>query len=413
MRVLLPMVKIVEIGDAPSVDLADIDSGSESDASESACASEEDSIAGAVPAELQAMATLGSLSSLGLDGAASVCDESTGGSVVRPLAGGAKPGWLVLSGSFGEAGSELGQLDAPWGITMLSSPSGALCVAERGGPRLQIVQPGGFVGCGMDTTLDAAHCKALSLPAGAVDDVQDIYFDGEALWVADMGNHCVHRVGLPDGNTLSAISGEGAHELAYPRAIATQRRAASAPQPTVGPQLPEQLVFICDSGNGRVMAYDAATFAHVRSIGTRSDPHEGAFVEGELALPLGVAAHNGEIYVVDAMKHRVSVFGASSGRYVRCIGEPGTGPGQLKSPFGVIVVRGMLLVTEATRVQLFTLDGVLRLALQIPGAQNLSGVCADVDEQHVYVCDTSRGCVYVLDVNWSDEGDRYAEQLNE
>ena len=60
-----------------------------------------------------------------------------------------------------------------------------------------------------------------------------------------------------------------------------------------------------------------------------------------------------------------------------------------------------------------TLDGVPRLTLEIPGAQNLSGLTADDDETCVYVCDTSRGCVYALAVNWSDEGDRFAEMLNE
>ena len=55
--------------------------------------------------------------------------------------------WLVLTASFGEAGSELGQFDQPWGITML--PDGVLCIAERGGPRLQVVDERALSSCGI------------------------------------------------------------------------------------------------------------------------------------------------------------------------------------------------------------------------------------------------------------------------
>ena len=53
--------------------------------------------------------------------------------------------------------------------------------------------------------------------------------------------------------------------------------------------------------------------------------------------------HNGELYVVDGYQHRVSVFHGASGRFLRAIG----GAGELTSPFGCLVVRGLLLVSEA------------------------------------------------------------------
>lgn len=376
--------------------IEELDECDSDDSIESEAAVDSRSSSAAVPSALKALSEVLSLG---------------GGASAQKLQESSAPDWLVLTASFGEAGVELGQFHQPWGITML--PSGALCVAERGGPRLQVIEAAAFASCGMDASLDDTCCRSISLPAGAVDDVQDIYCDGAALWVADMGNHCVHRLSLPDGATLSAISGEGEHELSYPRAIATERRERGAADAAVGPNLPEQLLFICDSGNGRIMAYDTDTFAHVRSIGKRADPHSGEFVAGDLALPLGLCAHRGEVYVCDGHKHRISVFRASSGAFVRAIGEPGTGPGQMKSPFGVLVVRGMLVVTEATRVQVMTLDGASRLALEIPGAQNLSGLCSDDEQRHLYVCDTSRGCVYRFEVHWSDEGDRFAEMLNE
>ena len=70
-----------------------------------------------------------------------------------------------------------------------------------------------------------------------------------------------------------------------------------------------------------------------------------------------------------------------------------------------------LVVTEATRVQVLTLDGVPRHVLDLPGAINLAGLGAD--ERHIFVCDASRGCVYSLQISWPDEGDRFAGELNE
>ena len=66
----------------------------------------------------------------------------------------------------------------------------------------------------------------------------------------------------------------------------------------------------------------------------------------------------------------------------------------------------MLVVTEATRVSVFTLDGTCRDVVEIPHAQNLAGACAG--EDHVYVSDYSGGCVHRLRIGWADEGDRYA-----
>ena len=439
------MVRIVEIsastGQQPPIDLADIDSDDDDDESSSGGRGSDDASLGTAEEEqastvaphLHAISQLGGLNlgSEQLLAPASAApakpppSASSSSSLAPAPAAEAKPpsstppppsppsnDWMILQRSFGEPGDDLGQFQQPWGITML--PTGALCIAERGGPRLQVVEAVAHAACtGLEGgMLDETHCRALALPPDAVDDVQDVYCDGTSLWVADMGNHCVHRLQLPGGGVLSTIHGTGSDELAYPRAIATQRRAVSATA-AVGPMLPENMLFVCDSGNGRVMAYDASSFAPVRAIGKRCDPHSDSFVQGELSLPLGVCAHHGEIYVVDGHKHRVSVFTASSGAFARSIGEPGSGAGKLKSPFGALVVRGMLVVTEATRVQVFTLDGVCRLTLEIPGAINLSGLCADEEEEHVLVCDTSRGCVYDLGVNWSDEGDRFAAELNE
>ena len=313
--------------------------------------------------------------------------------------------WLTLQFTIAKPGGE--QFNQPWGISRLSS--GCLCIAERAGPRLvHSLAPA-------HDHMDASAFNAVDLDSTLFDDFQDILCDlDNTVWIAQMGSHRVHRVSLA-GETLATIGGIGSEELTYPRALAIQqRRAGASSVPGFGPRLPEELLFVADSGNGRIMVYDTETLAHVRTLGVRCDPHSDSFVEGELSLPLGICAHNGEVYVVDGHTHRISVFRASSGQFVRCIGERGSDPGQFQTPFAACVVRGMLLVTEATRVQVLTLDGQPRYVLEIPGAENLAGLTlGDETGESVCICDTSRGCVYSVSIEWPDEGDRFAGEMNE
>ena len=104
------------------------------------------------------------------------------------------------------------------------------------------------------------------------------------------------------------------------------------------------------------------------------------------------------LYMVGCLWSFISVFASSNGKFVRCIGQPGTGPGEFKSPFDALIVRGRLVVTEATRVQVLTLEGVPLSVVELPDASNLAGLCLDGDLIHV--CDYTRGCIYSLEVGW-------------
>jgi hypothetical protein len=308
--------------------------------------------------------------------------------------------------SFGAGGSSLGELNGPWGITALAD--GSLCITEREGPRVQVVRPP------PDGVEHILECRAVGLPEG-VDDIQDCVAIGDHLIVSDMGDHCLHRLDLAARASVSATplgiqnghaggssrSPIGGDDLRYPRALAALDVGSdpSLASGSFGPRLPETLVFVCDSGNGRVLSMDVETGEVVRAIGQKG-ACDGTFVGGHLELPLGLCAFAGEIFVVDGHTHRVSVFSATSGAYLRCIGVPGNGVGELQSPFDAEVVRGMLVVTEATRVQLFSLDGQPKGLVEVPGASNLAGVCASTDGERLYACDYSNGCVHELAVGW-------------
>lgn len=322
--------------------------------------------------------------------------------------------WLDFDVAFGAP------FDGPWGITLL--PEGELCVVERGSqgrpPVLRIVRSPA------EATGDDLDCYVLPLPPGDIDDLQGVCVCAgvktDELLVVDLSNHCVHRLEWPSGlpvlpaigHATKARGCDDEEALHYPRAVAIleqqavdqreQRALRAAGCEPAGPALPERLICVADAGNGRVQTFDAASLAHVRCIGRpAAEPGSGIIVNGELEQPLGLCAHFGELYVVDGYRHRVSVFGGASGRFVRSIG----GAGELTSPFACLVVRGMLVVSEATRLLLYTLDGARRAAVELPGAQNCAGLCASAEQ--LYVSDFSRGCVYRLRIGWADEGNRW------
>ena len=311
--------------------------------------------------------------------------------------------WLSLECTFGPP------FDGPWGLTLL--PDRTLCVVERGSngrpPRLSIVANPTAANPDEEFAL-----RTIPLPPD-VDDVQGAWCDGSTLFIADLGNNCVHRLLLPDGKPLAPSIGTGDADgaLYCPRALCVMRSEGANPgAPAFGPALPDRLICVADAGNGRVMTYDSESLAPVRAIGKQAaEPGGSIWVAGELEQPLAVVAHAGELFVLDGYQHRCSVFCARSGRFARSIG----GPGQLSSPFGVLVVRGMLLISEATRLQLFTLDGVHRNTLEVSGAENLSGMCVAEGGEHVYAADFTRGVAHRFRVGWADKGDRHGSELKD
>ncbi len=77
--------------------------------------------------------------------------------------------------------------------------------------------------------------------------------------------------------------------------------------------------------------------------------------------------HQGNIFVLDGGNDRIQVFD-SSGGYVRTIGEPGIGPGQLGEPQGMFVHpdgRVWVADTRNRRIQPFAIDGSAEQAISL------------------------------------------------
>lgn len=81
--------------------------------------------------------------------------------------------------------------------------------------------------------------------------------------------------------------------------------------------------------------------------------------DGQFSRPQSMLVLGGLIYLTDACNHRLKIF-TLDGAFVRNLGEVGDGPGQFRFPYGLSATAdGNLLVTEFgnNRIQVVTPDG--------------------------------------------------------
>ena len=210
--------------------------------------------------------------------------------------------------SFGEAGSEPGQLSEPRGLTLDSE--GDIWVADTGNDRIEefdaegeFVQEFGSLGAG-DGQLD--HPSALALDS-----------EGD-IWVADTGNNRIEEFS-PEGEYLAQFgeTGTGEAQLSGPRGLALDSAGN---------------VWIADTGNDRVQQWGTAAhrvFDEALYQGTLG--REGSEA-GQLQAPSDVALDaEGHPWVTSRLNDRIEQF-SPEGEYLSQFGESGSGNGQLDHP---------------------------------------------------------------------------------
>ena len=271
---------------------------------------------------------------------------------------------------FGRPGDGPGMFWDPGGISV--DPLGAVYIADTGNHRIQRLDPDGrFVsqmgrfGWGpedLNGPTDVCARSALriyiadagnrrlqildhglnvvsSLPRGGEGGasglntfVSVVGTAGGHVYVVDGENDRV--LGLdPDGivdRTFGGFGG-GDERLRRPTDLAIGRRGE---------------VFVCDSGNHRIVRFDA--------FGTFRE----AFGEQALLEPEGLdVSEEGAIFVADTGHDRVLVF-HRSGREVAQLGGPGRGPGAFERPRDLAVWKDVLYVLDSGngRVQRFRIE---------------------------------------------------------
>ena len=193
---------------------------------------------------------------------------------------------------------------------------------------------------------------------------------GVAMWhgrvyVCDIGGSAVTILDLRQHRT-EIMGTSGAEGLQTPSDIAI---AADGTK------------YVADVSRGMVYVFDAR------------DHQTGTLGHANLK-PTGVAVYQNELYVCDFNSQKVEVWDRGTGRVLRTLGGPGTGPGQFLKPLGVAVdAQGNVYVMDvlACRLQKFDRQGNM-----VTGFGTMSaGIGGLVRPKHIAV--DGRGVIYVVD----------------
>ncbi|MCO5166829.1 MAG: SMP-30/gluconolactonase/LRE family protein [Planctomycetes bacterium] len=129
--------------------------------------------------------------------------------------------------------------------------------------------------------------------------------------------------------------------------------------------------------------------------------------EGELRRPMSLAfgPAAGEVYVADAVNHRIAVLALDDGRWLRTIGRAGRGPGELDFPYDIALDdEGRLWVAEFGNQRVQVLDphdgaclGLWGAPGRRPGALGRPWGLALGKGDRLWVLDSHNDRLYALD----------------
>ena len=241
---------------------------------------------------------------------------------------------------------------------------------------------------------------------------QGIRFDGDALWIADPGNHTVRRAGLDSGD-MTTVAGTGQQLRTR---VDLETGALSSPWDVV--RVGETL-FVAMAGAHQIWAIDLPSGqVRAHSGSGREELADGAHVEAALAQPMGLDATGDTIWFVDAESSAVraaSVHAAGSVRTIIGTGRFDFGDRdgvaddvRLQHPQGLAAhPDGRLLICDTYNDALKWVDPASRIATRwLDGFHEPCGVAfgpglvyvADTNAHRIAIADEKTGDVGTLDI---------------
>lgn len=207
--------------------------------------------------------------------------------------------------------------------------------------------------------------------------------------IGDAGAHAVHVIAKKTKHSFQIVGGPG-RRLLSPRGVAVDG---------------DDNIYVSDSERGVILVYDSAG-EFVRTIGTYGD--EGIF---EFPLGLAIDGKTGNLYVVDPQRHMLFILDLK-GHVLASIGssrESGfstrtgrsTEPGEFQFPQSVLVNNDELIVLDATRIHILTLQGKFVKEFKITNSVDwhtgpVPGLFVD-SQNHIYVSDPGSGTIREYD----------------
>ncbi|MFO0727844.1 MAG: NHL repeat-containing protein [Myxococcota bacterium] len=225
-------------------------------------------------------------------------------------------------------------LDRPSGVARDSS--GQLWIADRGHHRVLAYKDGAFVLALGQKNLDRALVNSgIPVDGRTLAQPSDLWTDGRRLVVVDRDNHRVLIwKALPTATFTAAdvVIGQsdlGGHEMNGGRGpLSPGRDTLLAPE---GVGSDGQRLYIADTGNNRVLVYDAfpeTSGAPASSVLCQASfaanlPNRGlaALDADRCAQPSDVTPVGTELYVADSQNHRVLIFRAGEDTAHRVLGQ--------------------------------------------------------------------------------------------
>ncbi|HET9818086.1 MAG TPA: hypothetical protein VFP92_02850 [Rhodanobacteraceae bacterium] len=192
---------------------------------------------------------------------------------------------------------------------------------------------------------------------------QGLAIDGQALYVADAGNHCVRRIRL-DAGEVETILGAGRPAYANVEEQGGGLRAAiNAPHAVVSAG---DALYVAATGQNQILRVDLR-HQRVETIAgdARSEVRDGIGGQSSLSQPMALAAMPGQLLVVDAGGNAIRRLRFADLALTTLAGSSSWEPGNLAGagrsarfayPCGIAVAGNRVYVADTFNDRLCTLD---------------------------------------------------------
>ncbi len=301
------------------------------------------------------------------------------------------------------------------GKVLADPPSRRLFIADSGHNRILIAHPQGQV-------LDIAGRGEIGAEDGPFDRAtfchpQGMVLDGKYLYVADTGNHLIRRLDL-EARLVETIAGTGKQALGVYRRGPARETALSSPWDLV---LVGEVLYIAMAGSHQVWAMN---LRH-REIGPyagsgREGRLDGPLMQAALAQPSGITTDGKNLYIADSETSSVREVSLNPrGRVSTIVGvdlfEFGDVDGQgasvrLQHPLGIAYHQGVLYVADTYNHKIKVVGPTLGTSATFVGSGrpgHKDGKAAQFYEPGglglgqgvLYVADTNNHAVRVVDLS--------------
>ena len=230
--------------------------------------------------------------------------------------------------------------------------------------------------------------------------------DNNLLYVADTWNHSIRRVDL-DSRRVERIAGTGEQARVYRRGGTALETALSSPWDLA---LGDGMLYIAMAGMHQIWSLDLEKGEVEVLVGTgREDLGDGTLQRSALGQPSGLSLADGRLYFADSENSAVRVADIQEDKVETIIGEglfefgdkDGVGPAvRLQHCLGVAHHDGLIYVADTYNNKIKRINPETRLCETFLGPDaglwEPGGVCASGDR--LFIADTNNHAIRVADV---------------